>query len=463
MATAVMPSVPTYPVHVDAGRAPDHPSRWLWLVKWVLIIPHAFVLLLLWATFAVLGVVAFVAILITGRYPRAIFDFNVGVMRWNWRVAYYSYGALGTDRYPPFSLAEDPDFPAHLTVDCPERLSRGLVLVKWWLLVLPHYLLVAVFVGAGASAVRELAGMEWVWEGGLIALLGLIAGIALLFTGLYPRGVYDLLLGLNRWVLRVAAYAGLMTDAYPPFRLDQGGPEVLALTTDTSPRPPHHAPPPEPVDPASSWTPGRIVAVVAGALAVLLATGGIVAGVALLAWPSVLRDDGFLTSPDWQLESAGYAVVTEDLVLAGSGLDEGLGELRLRAEGLDGKVFLGVARAQDATDYLDGVSRTILGFPRSARDLSGEPPAVLPQDADIWLGSASGPGVQEVTLLPEPGTYVAVVMDADGDAGVRATVDVGATLPWVDTAAAVLLVGAVAVLAVGGAMVALAVRAASRP
>jgi hypothetical protein len=217
------PSV--YPLRVG-GELDPRLSRWLWLVKWVLVIPHVIVLVLLWIAFVVLTVVAFFAILFTGRYPRAIFDFNVGVLRWSWRVGFYSYSALATDRYPPFTLADVPGYPARLEVEYPPALSRGLVLVKWWLLALPQYLIVAVFAGgawAGVNAASDHGG--WSSGGGLIGLLVLIAGVVLLFTGRYPKAIFDFVLGMNRWVYRVAAYATLMTDAYPPFRLDMGGHE----------------------------------------------------------------------------------------------------------------------------------------------------------------------------------------------------------------------------------------------
>jgi hypothetical protein len=218
-----------YPVSIEGELDPGL-SRWLWLVKWLLAIPHYIILFFLGIAYFILTIVAFFAILFTGRYPRGIFKFNVGVLRWYWRVAYYSYSALGTDQYPPFSL-ERRDYPANLEVEYPEQLSRGLVLVKWWLLAIPHYLIISVFEG-GWGGWRGWAMMyndapnsqtNWRFNGfdspGLIFLLVLFAAIALLFTGRYPRNIFNLLLGLNRWVLRVAAYVTLMRDEYPPFRL----------------------------------------------------------------------------------------------------------------------------------------------------------------------------------------------------------------------------------------------------
>src|SRR5688500_16112690 len=230
-----------YPLRVE-GELDSHLSRWLWLVKWVLVVPHVIALVFLWIALVVLTVVAFFAILFTGHYPRAIFDFNVGVLRWSWRVGFYSYSALGTDRYPPFALAEAPDYPARLDVEYPQSLSRGLVLVKWWLLALPHYLVVGVFAGGAWAGWGAANDSDWAWSsgGGLIGLLVLIAALVLLFTGRYPRQIFAFVMGMNRWVFRVVAYAALMTDQYPPFRLDMGErePEPDAAAVDLSGRDP---------------------------------------------------------------------------------------------------------------------------------------------------------------------------------------------------------------------------------
>jgi hypothetical protein len=205
-----------YPLTLE-GELDEHLNRWLWLVKWVLIIPHVIVLFFLWIAFVLLSIVAFFAILFTQRYPRGIFDFNVGVLRWTWRVGFYSYSALGTDRYPPFTLKPTEGYPARLEIEYPERLSRGLVLVKWWLLALPHYIVVAFFEGGFGPRF---------FGPGLVGVLVLFAAVVLLFKQRYPRDMFDLIMGMNRWTFRVVTYAALMRDEYPPFRLDMGPTET---------------------------------------------------------------------------------------------------------------------------------------------------------------------------------------------------------------------------------------------
>ena len=211
----------SYPVRLTATL--DAPlSRGLWLIKWLLLIPHYIALAVLSVGYLAVSIVAFVAILATGHYPRWAFDYTTGVLRWSWRVQYYGYNALATDRYPPFTLRA-VDFAARLDVVYPEHLSRRLVLVKSWLLAIPHLLIVW-----AASASWDTGGNDGVgllFGGGLLGLVLTIAAISLLFTGRYPVGLYDLIMGAMRWSYRVIAYVALMTDEYPPFRLDQGGDE----------------------------------------------------------------------------------------------------------------------------------------------------------------------------------------------------------------------------------------------
>ncbi|WP_427005704.1 DUF4389 domain-containing protein [Pseudarthrobacter sp. H2] len=231
-----------YPARLSGYLDPNL-SRWMWLVKWFLAIPHVVVLFFLWFAFIVTTIVAWFAILFTGRYPRSLFDFNVGVIRWNWRVAFYSYGVLGTDLYPPFTLART-DYPADFDVEYPERLSRGLVLVKSWLLAIPHLLIVGVLTGTARTWTARDG--EWVRESfgiSLIGLLVLIAGFILLFTGQYWRGLFDLLLGLQRWIYRVIAYVSLMRDEYPPFQLDLGPADPGDVPALASAGQPYAAPP----------------------------------------------------------------------------------------------------------------------------------------------------------------------------------------------------------------------------
>ncbi|WP_227982036.1 DUF4389 domain-containing protein [Nocardia spumae] len=229
----MQPEASHYPVRVRGDLDPAL-SRWQWIVKWFLAIPHYIVLFFLHIAYGVVTIIAFFAILVTGRYPRGLFDFNVGVLRWSWRVRFYALSALGTDRYPPFSLRPDENYPADLDVGYPEHLHRGLVLIKWWLLAIPQYLIVWAFVGGSRTWGGDDDGTVMVWIP-LLFILVLIAAIALLFTGRYPGGLFAFVVGVNRWILRVRAYASLMCDDYPPFRLDQGPREPEITTRPTEP------------------------------------------------------------------------------------------------------------------------------------------------------------------------------------------------------------------------------------
>lgn len=420
------------------------------MFKWLLVLPHYVALAFLWLAFTVLSIVAFASILTTGRYPRGVFDFNVGVLRWSWRVAYYAYGALGTDRYPPFTLHDVPDYPAHLEVDYPEHVSRGLVLVKWWLLAIPHYVVVGLLIGGTWYAARDGQGEPLVWGAGLIGLLVLVAGATLLFTGRYPQPLFDLLLGLNRWVLRVAGYAGLMTDRYPPFSLVQGGHEPGAATLVLPPtRGSSDAPdaasdatngkPPSAHRP-TGWTAGRVVSVTLGALLITLSVGaGVPFGVMVASEGGERDADGFVTSDVQELGTPTYAVVSSHLALhvdAPTDFTPGalLGDTRVTVTPKnDRSVFVGLAPTAEVDRYLEGVERAELKSTddgRPALDPSGgAAPTTPPAQADIWTAQSTGIGPQSLTWTPAQGDWTVVVMNADAGAGVEVGATVGAELP----------------------------------
>jgi Domain of unknown function (DUF4389) len=186
----------------------DAPSRRLWLVKWcVLAVPHYPILIGLYLLYPLVTIAAGVAILFTGRYPRPLFDFNVGVLRWSWRLMNYRFPMNSTDKYPPFTLASVPDYPADLEVDYPEGLTNRAVLLQRWLLGLPQIILC------------------WALEPFLQALC-VVNAVWLLCIGTISQGMFDLLMGIVRWRYRVAVYVSLMRDEYPPFRMDLGSVKV---------------------------------------------------------------------------------------------------------------------------------------------------------------------------------------------------------------------------------------------
>jgi hypothetical protein len=442
-----------YPMQVE-GHRDEVLSRWLWLVKWLLAIPHFIVLAFLWVAFLVLTFVAFVAILITGRYPRSLFDFNLGVLRWTWRVGFYTFGALGTDRYPPFTLGAAPDYPARLDVEYPARLSRGLVLVKWWLLAIPQYAIVSILVGGGSWFNRAASGA------GLIDLLVFFAGVALLFTGRYPPGIFDLVVGLNRWVLRVAAYAGLMTDRYPPFRLDMGRTEPSA-TGEIAAVPPVTAPA------ARRFTAGRIALVVLGSLVALIAFGLAVGGGTMLVVDHTQRDrDGYLMTPHRHLSTGTYALTSESIDLGGGGsARDFLGTVRIHTDS-SRPVFVGIAPDRAADAYLRGVGhaeiKDVSPWHVAYRVAGGGPPSAPPQAQTFWAASATGSGSQDLDWKPSGGTWRIVVMNADGSRRVAVDASLGANLDnwaWIGGA---LLVGALVLAFVAAGLIHLGVRRGGR-
>ena len=470
-----MAAAQAYPVRVDASL--DAPlSRWLWLVKWVLVIPHYVVLAFLWIAFVVLSAVAMVAIVFTGRYPRAIFEFNVGVLRWTWRVQYYAIGAFGTDRYPPFTLADNPAYPAHLEIEYPGQLSRGLALVKWWLLAIPQYIIVGLFTGSGLWFAWQYGEQQHSWAGlGLIGILAVIAAVILLVTGRYPEQIFDFVLGMNRWVLRVAGYAGLMTDQYPPFRLDMGGHDPGTLTLQPTPGSApqdlpgaadlRQAPPPGP----GGWTGGRIVAAVAGAVLVLCSVG-LFGGSGVALWAQTNRHGGYADLATATYSVPGYAIASDTigLHLATGAVSDLIGTVRIQVTQASGTApaFIGIAPAGAAARYLAGVDyatvRGAAGHHGTYTEHAGSAPAVPPGQAGIWTAHAAGPGTQTLTWAVRSGDWMVVAMNADGSRPVSLQVNVAATLPALPWIAAGLLIGGIIFLIGGVLLIAVPLRQVSR-
>jgi hypothetical protein len=424
---ATYPSaIPPYPVRVEGHL--EQPSRWLWLVKWLLALPHFIVLAVLWVAFFASAIGAFVAVMLRGRYPRALFDFNVGVMRWSWRVAFYAYGANGTDRYPPFTLGEAPDYPARLEVAYPEHQRSGLRLIGWWLAGIPQYLIVGILVGGGVAG-------SWggVPSSGMIGLLVLVGAVMLLARGTYPRSIFDLVLGLNRWVLRVVAYAAVMTPEYPPFRLDVGEgdpaganftPAALATTRVDKRRP-------------ADWGIRRVAAAVLASVTALVAVAAIAAGATALAFDQTQRDAaGYLTTAPASYSTGTYALESDSYRAQFPGerfvARELLGTIRIRTQSSH-RLFVGIAPASAATTYLKKVAHAQAGdlgaHNTDFHARSGGAPSTPPTTQHFWVASATGAGVQNLTWRPRSGNWRVVVMNADGTRDVTSDLSIGASFP----------------------------------
>jgi hypothetical protein len=451
---ATYPSAITpYPVRVEGRLQP--PSRWLWMIKWLLALPHFIVLAFLWLAFTASSVAALIAVMFTGRYPRSLFDFNVGVMRWSWRVAFYAYGANGTDRYPPFTLGEAPDYPARLQVAYPEHQRRGLALLGWWLAGIPQYLIAGLFLGGGLAGWTAWAGSGW---GGLIGLLVLVAALVLLFDGSYPRSIFDFVLGLDRWVLRVVAYAAVMTPDYPPFRLDAGESDPAGAMTVTSPA---LASNDEGQAASPSWGAARITATLLASVVALVGIVAMTAGGAATGLDRTQRDAaGYLMTPTESYSTGAYALVSRSYRLGAVGdrfvARELLGTVSLRAQG-NRPVFVGIAPAAAVTNYLAGVADAEAGGlgAQSAglQTHAGRAPATPPVAQHFWVASATGAGARTLTWKVRPGAWRVVVMNADGARGVSSELSIGASFPHLlGIGIALLAGGLLTLLLAGGAL-----------
>ena len=189
------PPSPQYPAQLELAY-PQELNRWLPLVKWLLVIPHYFVLVFLGIGAMFVAIFAWFAVLFTGRYPRGAFDYLVGVQRWSYRVS--AYHLFMTDPYPPFSLDDDPNYPVRLEIEYPEHIANWRPLVHW-LLVIPYaFCAVILFY--------------------FTLLLAFIAFFTVLFTKRIPRGMFELMVPGLRWQLRSNAYTYFMTERYPPFQ-----------------------------------------------------------------------------------------------------------------------------------------------------------------------------------------------------------------------------------------------------
>jgi hypothetical protein len=451
-------AIPPYPVRVE-GDMEEQPSRGLWLVKWLLALPHFIVLAGLWLAFSLSSFAAFVAVLFTGRYPRRLFDFNVGVMRWSWRVAFYAYGVNGTDRYPPFTLAEVADYPARLEVAYPTYQRRGLPLIGWWLAGLPQYLIVGVFVGGW------IIGWSVAPWGGLIGLLVLVSAVVLLVRGTYPRSIFDLLLGLNRWVLRVVAYAAVMTPEYPPFRVDPGANDPAGAIVQV----PNADAPSASTFRSSTWSLRRITAVGLASFTGLVGIAAIAAGVTGIVLDQTQRNhSGYLMSASAPYSTGTYALESETYNAAGVRgfvARELLGTIRISAQS-SRSVFVGIAPAAAATAYLAQVAHaeaSSLGAESSNfRVHAGGSPSTAPRAQRFWVASTTGAGTRTLTWKVRSGSWRVLVMNAKGTRDVASELSIGASAPHLLALSIGMFGGGVLILLISGGAIYLATRRAGR-
>lgn len=191
-----------YPVNVSAS-VPEKSSRGILILRALFVmiyvgIPHLFCLYFRMIATGFVNIVAWFAVLFTGKYPKKMFDFNTGTLRWMNNVMSYMF--ILNDTYPKFS-GKETDYPLSVQFEYPEKLSRGILILRFFSLIyvgIPH---------GFCLFFRMIA----------TSIVVFIAGWAVLFTGKYPPKMHHFVLGTLKWETRVSAYMMFMTDTYPPF------------------------------------------------------------------------------------------------------------------------------------------------------------------------------------------------------------------------------------------------------
>lgn len=193
-----------YPVTYEADFNPE-PNRWTTFFRPLLAIPWLIVAVFWGLLFAFTHFFAWIAVTIMGRYPRWLYDFNAGVVRFSVRISAWLY--LQTDEWPPFGLSDDPSYPIRVNIAPPaERQSR---LEAFFRLILALPILIVVAYGSRV----------------VLAGLAVIAWLTIVFRGYLPEGVNAALTYVNSLDARVLGYVAILTDQYPPIGLErsQGG------------------------------------------------------------------------------------------------------------------------------------------------------------------------------------------------------------------------------------------------
>lgn len=186
-----------YPITYQVDM-PETLSRWMWLIKWILVIPQMIILAVIGFVAMILVFLSWFIILITGKHPRGIFDFVLKMYQWNTRVG--AYAAHFTDVYPGFDMGPMPEYPARLNIEYAESRNRLTTFFRY-LLAIPHLVILNIL-------------------GFIIGLVWLIHVVIVVVTGKPNADIFKFLVGYNRWNMRAYLYVLLMTDEYPPFSLD---------------------------------------------------------------------------------------------------------------------------------------------------------------------------------------------------------------------------------------------------